>query len=1037
MANKNTKKTLAVAAAAAVTGGALAATNTAHADTINSASSSQATTNNQSEVVKTAQEQAQDKALAAGNAMKDAQGAMNDAQSKADQADNQVNQATAQVNTDRQAVQTAQTAVNNAQQASDRAQQALSQAQTNAQAATPEAISQAQADVQTGKTAEGNAQNAVQDKQGDVKNAQADFSQSQAQAKQAQQTVENDQQAVSQAERSLNQQGAQNDVAQAQADLSKAQNAEKTAQDDVNQKTNAVQVAQSEVNKAQNSFKTAQADVDSKAESEQNAKTALKQAQTQVNNKQSALTDAQNALKQAQNQSTNGSITDPASWGITVNATNDAKAAAQEYRNGNHDNSVINRMLNGMTIQYNPTSKDQQILDNNAYVNQSMPNVINQMYTSNPQLKVELNDFVAGLLNSIRQSLGFNTTIIPNSALIDDAHTYINNPKTRHTPLFGDVADFSGLTGSVETETEWKDGFSTRGTNDFLSGNQPYSLELASSTAPKHGLRLADIKGYIFSLLLTGDGNAKGLVNGALNNQHSWSINNVNNGVAFNPQQNTGLVLGTTQIDNDQSQTYIGLGLANPSGTTKGASMIVLTSGNVGAGTNYGLNQSTTNTSALQAKVDQAQTALDQAKTALNNAKSAHDNAAQNLATAKTALTKAQEAQQAAQAKLANAKNELKNAQAAYQKAQDANKNQAEKQQALQDAKTKLAQDQKKLDDANQVVKTNQDKLAQAQSALKQAQNDLKAKQDNVQKLTQKLNNLQNAKTLLQQAQENAKAADDLLSQKTDQLKQAKAVLNSDQIALNTAKTNAKLAHDQLDKAKANFQAKKNAYDDAVAHLISDAQQYGSQVKLAQDHFTINEGDQLPTLKLDNQFAPHRENSAITNMFMNLAAMPGDVLPEGTKISWADPTKAQNDAQHAGDYTENVLITFPDGSTITKQVELTVKYNPSLHQTQTDITNVPGLPAGTHVINGQVVNANGQVMPEYQVINGQIVKTTTATQLTKASNAISSENTTLKRSDLNNGKLPQTGNHSEAGLIGLGVAGLMGALGMTKRRRHS
>ncbi|KRM30362.1 hypothetical protein FD32_GL001694 [Limosilactobacillus panis DSM 6035] len=1051
--HSNKKAVALAAAAAAVTGGALAATNTAHADTINSASDSQATTNNQSEVVKTAQEQAQDKALAAGNAMKDAQNVMNNAQSKADQADAKVAQNNAQVNTDTQAVQQAQTAVNNAQSASDRAHQALSQAQTNAQAATPEAISQAQADVQTAKTAEKAAGNAVQDKQGDVKSAQADLSQSQAKAQEAAKKVANDQQAVSQAERSLDQQGAQNDVAQAQADLSKAQNAEKTAQDEVNQKNGDVQADQSEVNKAQDSVKTAQADVNSKAESEQNAKTTLDQAQNDVNAKQTALTNAQTALQQAQNQSTSGSITDPAQWGINVTATNDAKAAAQEYRNGNHDNSVINRMLNGMTIQYNPTSKDQQILDNNAYVNQSMPNVINQMYTSNPQLKVELNDFVAGLLNSIRQSLGFNTTIIPNSALIDDAHTYINNPKTRHTPLFGDIADFSGLTGNVETETEWKDGFSTRGTNDFLSGNQPYSLELASSTAPKHGLRLADIKGYIFSLLLTGDGNAKGLVNGALNNQHSWSINDGNNGVAFNPQQNTGLVLGTTQIDNSQSQTYIGLGLANPSGTTKGASMIVLTSGNVGAGTNYGLNQNTTNTSALQAKVNQAQTALDQAKTALNNAKSAHDNAAQNLATAKAALTKAQEAEKGAQDKLATAEQSLKSAQSAYQKAQadvqtasqklaqaqqaaqDANKSQAEKQQALQNAKAKLAQDQKKLDDANQAVKTNQDKLAQAQSALKQAQTDLKNKEAATQKLVQKLNDLQNAQTLLKQAQDNAKAADDLLSQKTDQLKQAKDVLNSAQTKLDTAKTNAKLAHDQLDKAKANFQAKKNAYDDAVAHLISDAQQYGLQVKLAQDHFTINEGDQLPTLKLDNQFAPHRENSAITNMFMNLAAMPGDVLPEGTKISWADPTKANTDAQHAGDYTENVLITFPDGSTITKQVELTVKYNPALHQTQTDITNVPGLPAGTHVINGQVVNANGQIMPEYQVINGQIVKTTTATQLTKASNAISSENTPLKRSDLNNGKLPQTGDHNEAGLIGLGVATMLSMFGLVSVRR--
>lgn len=458
----------------------------------------------------------------------------------------------------------------------------------------------------------------------------------------------------------------------------------------------------------------------------------------------------------------------------------------------------------------------------------------------------------------------------------------------------------------------------------------------------------------------------------------------------------------------------------------------------------------------LETAASQAQTALDQAKTALNNAKSAHDKTVQNLNAAKAALTKAQEAEQNAQDKLANAKNELKNAQSAYQTAQnnvqtatqkltqaqkvaqEASQNRTVKEKALHDAQNKLAQDQQKLDTANQAVKDSQGRLNQAQSALKQAQADLKDKQTAVQKLVQKLNDLNNAQTLLKQAQDNAKAADDLLSQKTDQLKQAKDALNSAQTKLDTAKTNAKAAHDQLDKAKANFQAKKNAYDDAVAHLISDAQQYGSQIKLAQDHFTINEGDQLPALSLDNQFAPHRENNAVTNMFMNLAAMPGDVLPEGTKISWADPTKANNDAQHAGDYTENVLITFPDGSTITKQVELTVKYNPTMHQTQTNITNVPGLPAGTHVINGQVVNANGQIMPEYQVINGHIVKTTTAAQLTKASNAISNGNSnSIKRSDLNNGKLPQTGDHSEAGLIGLGVATLIGALGMTKRRRHS
>ena len=997
--SKSNKKTVALAAAAAaVTGGALAATNTAHADTINPASDSQTTTNNQSEVIKTAQEQAQDKALAAGNAMKDAQGAMNDAQSKADQTDSQVNQATAQVNTDSQAVQTAQTAVNNAQQASDRAHQALSQAQTNAQAATPEAISQAQADVQTAQTAEDNAQNAVQDKQGDVKSAQADLSQSQAQTKQAQQTVQNDQQAVSQAERSLDQQGAQNDVAQAQADLTKAQNAEKTAQDDVSQKNDDVQTVQSEVNQAQDSVKTAQADVNSKAEIEQNTKAALNQAQNDVNAKQTALTNAQNKLNAAKQANESANMPDPASLGITVTATNEAKAAAQAWRYGEHNDANLNVMKNGITIYYRPTARDNStILSNETNVAKSMAQAATESVTNQQWIGTETSQLIAAAMNAVHQALDFKSRIAA-------------------TDLAG-LRKMQGPAHMTFTNTY------SRYNNDILVGSQPYKTTLVGNGTP-HALRLSDFKEYHLADVLTGDPfNAQGVIQGTDLYFASYP-----------------LTLGTDQTDHT---IFVGTG-----NTTGGDALSFINSVDTPSTPSQDLTE-------LEATVNQTQTALDRAKLALTNAKEDHDNAAQNLATAKAALTKAQEAEKAAQDKLSTAEQILKSAQNAYQKAQadvqtasqklaqaqkvaqEASQDRAVKEQALQNAKAKLAQDQKKLDAANQVVKSNQDKLAQAQSALKQAQADLKDKQTAVQKLVQKLNDLQNAKTLLKDAQENAKAADDLLSQKTAQLNQAKEVLNHDQTTLDTAKTNAKMAHEQLDKAKANFQAKKNAYDDAVAHLISDAQQYGSQVKLDQDHFTINEGDQLPSLSLDNQFAPHRENSAITNMFMNLAAMPGDVLPEGTKISWANPTKANNDTQHAGDYTENVLITFPDGSTITKQVELTVKYNPALHQTQTDITNIPDLPAGTHVINGQVVNANGQIMPEYQVVNGHIVKTTTATQLTKSSNAISNENTTIKRSDLNNGKLPQTGDHNEAGLIGLGVAALLGALGMTKRRRHS
>lgn len=447
-----------------------------------------------------------------------------------------------------------------------------------------------------------------------------------------------------------------------------------------------------------------------------------------------------------------------------------------------------------------------------------------------------------------------------------------------------------------------------------------------------------------------------------------------------------------------------------------------------------------------------AETKLNQAKEALQVAQSKKDDADKALANAKAKLANKQDALKKAQADAQTAAQNLKNAQNAVKKAQA---HEQDTQAALAKAKDNLITDNKVYGDSvaikDQTIHAGEiNKIVDPEIANPMAADPTQnlVMGAFLQMAASKLDTIPTGttaswgdlNTLNHDANTVGDHSEDVLvtfpDGSTTTVKMNLHVL----AAVKPSQPDTPVVnpgHDQLDKAKANFQAKKNAYDDAVAHLISDAQQYGSQVKLAQDHFTINEGDQLPTLKLDNQFAPHRENSAITNMFMNLAAMPGDVLPEGTKISWADPTKAQNDAQHAGDYTENVLITFPDGSTITKQVELTVKYNPSLHQTQTDITNVPGLPAGTHVINGQVVNANGQIMPEYQVINGQIVKTTTATQLTKASNAISSENTTLKRSDLNNGKLPQTGNSlNEAGLIGLGVLGMLTMLGLANNYRR-
>ena len=122
------------------------------------------------------------------------------------------------------------------------------------------------------------------------------------------------------------------------------------------------------------------------------------------------------------------------------------------------------------------------------------------------------------------------------------------------------------------------------------------------------------------------------------------------------------------------------------------------------------------------------------------------------------------------------------------------------------------------------------------------------------------------------------------------------------------------------------------------------------------------------------------------------------------------------------------MITFPDGSTITKQVTLHVTYNPELHKTNSEVT---GLPAGAKIANGQVIDANGHVLAGYTVVNGQIVKTNGEVNGTN-----SAVNNNAKRSDLDNGKLPQTSNANQAGLVGLGVASMLGMFGLAGIRRN-
>lgn len=89
------------------------------------------------------------------------------------------------------------------------------------------------------------------------------------------------------------------------------------------------------------------------------------------------------------------------------------------------------------------------------------------------------------------------------------------------------------------------------------------------------------------------------------------------------------------------------------------------------------------------------------------------------------------------------------------------------------------------------------------------------------------------------------------------------------------------------------------------------------------------------------------------------------------------------------------------------------------------------LPAGAKVVNNQVVDANGNVLANWKVVNGQAVKSTDQPVMTR-------EAYKAQQQAKNNTKaLPQTGNNDNLAVMGLGAAtllGMFGLAGLNKKR---
>ncbi|MCW4388040.1 LPXTG cell wall anchor domain-containing protein [Limosilactobacillus oris] len=88
------------------------------------------------------------------------------------------------------------------------------------------------------------------------------------------------------------------------------------------------------------------------------------------------------------------------------------------------------------------------------------------------------------------------------------------------------------------------------------------------------------------------------------------------------------------------------------------------------------------------------------------------------------------------------------------------------------------------------------------------------------------------------------------------------------------------------------------------------------------------------------------------------------------------------------------------------------------NQTGGQTTNTQ-LPAGAKVVNGRVVDAHGNVLSGWTVVNGQAVRNENAV----AVNADGQVAASAKR-------LPQTGSNDSLALAGLGAASLLGMFGL-------
>ena len=372
------------------------------------------------------------------------------------------------------------------------------------------------------------------------------------------------------------------------------------------------------------------------------------------------------------------------------------------------------------------------------------------------------------------------------------------------------------------------------------------------------------------------------------------------------------------------------------------------------------------------------------------------------------------------------------------------NADQQTKLQAYQKAQTSLANAQKELQSAKDAEQSAINKLNQAKSVLdqkNQAVKDAQAKKSqdeaNLTKLQQNLTDLQNAPKLLASAKEQLNKDQAALDTAKQNLKKQQDLLTPLVEATNAAQKNLDAAKKVQASANENLASAKSELDAAVKALWTDAKKYGKVVSV--NPITVTAGQSVPEPTLANKTFKESTNTEAQQLFTQLAVMPNtdeNAIPEGTTAQWVNSAKVQADAQTVGTYTEDVLVTFPDGTTVTVKATLTV--TPVANGgTKTTVT----LPNGYKISGNHVVDAQGNIVAGWTVQNGQVVPVVTFAKGKTVSPTLgaakNTSSTSASRQANKQANLPQTSdNKQEGALLSLLGASLLGVLGFASKKKE-